>query len=831
MNKRSQRKKALVQTKKKQRKQSKKTQKKQRGGSSSEMESIMLSLLSETYIPFLPTATCVANKSYIQLYLSSVSAYKLLSLIGKKEKYVNSNSISELIDDIDTGSEEIFRSIGTITNIPVSRKVMSKFMINCEKLSRSSNPLHSYILDCEDMLSMKNVHWYHVALGLIPLDDDFENAILQEIKDRKIFIDTDKFKYGLELLAKDKKVKEIFKRRIIQCGRKPQGFFDKLFGTISWDSYNECFQCSENKCTVSLDDNYKAFLNQRHRIKSIDKIKILIYVELRLRALSKHFSLESMRIAKNSTGKVSRLLNKMYLLDKQTGNLSSNHLRQVVMQRRKQEGGGVDQGSPEETTPDSELNEDDLRKKLDELEASMQRQPEMPVSDQQTVEELKQEVTTEEPKQEEPKQEEPKQEEPKQEEPKQEEPKQEEPKQEEPKQEEPKQEESGFLDKAKSLFGLSDKDSNEATVDKATVDKATVDTPTVDEATLDKATEDMPTEDMPTAAIPPSNEEPTDTLNMSERSVLDPQSPPPDFEKLVYITYNGIIGKTGIKQSIADQIKINMGKISKTNNPDVFKVHSIRTGPKTTSVEVEIVPENIVNLSVEEIKNNIVRSVANRSFLRDIVVIELDSVKDIYFDGISKYPELQKLPSQFKRALVELKGKFPETTGERIPFEEKLLVQIKEMLEEPDLNLHRVQLESVSRSKLSDQYVVVQFLIMNGKNEKTIPHDMIMKLKQNYKQGDNDFTFKHGILRIVFGEPSVILDNEGVTTMRSLQQEKNEMTPTDEVTLDKLEKDYKRIAYLGCDITIDNLKHNMITADTPLNEECEQMVQQYLEGP
>ena len=99
-----------------------------------------------------------------------------------------------------------------------------------------------------------------------------------------------------------------------------------------------------------------------------------------------------------------------------------------------------------------------------------------------------------------------------------------------------------------------------------------------------------------------------------------------------------------------------------------------------------------------------------------------------------KYPELQKLPSQFKRALVELKGQFPETKGERIPFEEKLLVQIKEMLEEPDLNLHRVQLESVSKSKLSDQYVVVQFLIMNGKNEKTIPHDMIMKLSRKYNE-------------------------------------------------------------------------------------------------
>ena len=93
---------------------------------------------------------------------------------------------------------------------------------------------------------------------------------------------------------------------------------DKLLGRISWDSYNECFKCSENKCVVHLDDNYKAFLNQRHKIKSIDKIKILIYVELRLRALSKHFALEAMRISRTSNRKVSGLLNKMYAIDKQT---------------------------------------------------------------------------------------------------------------------------------------------------------------------------------------------------------------------------------------------------------------------------------------------------------------------------------------------------------------------------------------------------------------------------------------------------------------------------------------------------------------------------------
>ena len=74
--------------------------------------------------------------------------------------------------------------------------------------------------------------------------------ILEEIKQRRIFLDTDKFKYGLEILLNDDKVKNMFKKRIIECGYKPQGFFDKLMGKISWDSYNECFKCSDNRYSV-----------------------------------------------------------------------------------------------------------------------------------------------------------------------------------------------------------------------------------------------------------------------------------------------------------------------------------------------------------------------------------------------------------------------------------------------------------------------------------------------------------------------------------------------------------------------------------------------------
>ena len=125
----------------------------------------------------------------------------------------------------------------------------------------------------------------------------------------------------------------MFKQRIIDCGYKPQGFFDKLMGTISWDSYNECFKCSDNKCVVYLDDNYKAFLNKKHKIKSVDKIKILIYVELRLRSFSKYVSLEGMRIIKKKHRKAKELLNYIYKDDKNNGRLYKNDHKQFVMKQ------------------------------------------------------------------------------------------------------------------------------------------------------------------------------------------------------------------------------------------------------------------------------------------------------------------------------------------------------------------------------------------------------------------------------------------------------------------------------------------------------------------
>jgi len=717
-------------------------------------------------------------------------------LIGKKDKYVNSKSISGLIQDIDYKSSDIFKNLGSLTKIPESKKLMSNFSINCSKLTRGRNmgmkELHSYILDCEDYLSVKNINWYEVALGLKPFDDEFENAVLSELKHRRIIIDTDKFHYGLKLLVNDEKVKKIFKHRILECGHKPQGFFDKLFGTISWDSYNECFKCSDNSCIVQLDENYKTFLNQKHKIMTVDKIKILIYVELRLRELSKHFALEAVRINNDKTSKIVSLLNKIYDQDNKVGNVSTNSLKQFVMKRDKQTGGA------EEPLPEPvPLAEEPLP----EAEAPL---PEATPPEEPLAEEPLPEATPEptpEPLPEEPLAEatQPA----------------EEPLAEEPLAEEPLAEATQPAEEPLP----------EAPLPEATPPEAPLPEATQPEEPLAEATQ-LPEPDGK-GDTPVEGDKPADE---SDTSVLEEKTP--TFSKMIYVSFNGSISDDKAKETVANQVAENMRALCNLNNTSRLKVYRVRIAPRTVSVEIGIEDKKEGELSDKDIKDNIVKAIVDKSITKKLIVIELDTVKDIYFDGISKYDELKDMPSQVKRVLLEMDGKYPEKESERTDFEDKIITNIVTILEEPTLDLERLHLENVTNISGREGRVYVQFLLMNGLYEKKSPHELLMKLKEkcSVNDGDNEFTKEHGISNVVFGEPSVILDNENVETMKTLSEEKEDTKSISEGTFEDLESNYKRIAYFGCDLTIDDIKNNKILSHTPLSPECEDTLNKYLRG-
>ena len=66
-------------------------------------------------------------------------------------------------------------------------------------------------------MSNKHVDWFDIVLGLKKFDDQFEVLVLQEIRDKKIIMDSDKILYALKLIREDKDVREIFKKRIMNC--------------------------------------------------------------------------------------------------------------------------------------------------------------------------------------------------------------------------------------------------------------------------------------------------------------------------------------------------------------------------------------------------------------------------------------------------------------------------------------------------------------------------------------------------------------------------------------------------------------------------------------
>ena len=804
--------------------------KKQQGGD--DMKSTILGVLSEKYIPFLPATAVINDKGLIRDYLSSVSAFTLLTLIGKNDKFINSNSINGLIEDIDNRSKEIYHNIGKIAQLPSSRKVMSNFRINCSKLSNSSinsmKKLHSYILDCEDYLSVKHTDWYEVALGLVPYDDGFEAMILNEIKNRRIIIDTDKFLYALEMLRKDESVRNIFKKRLLDCSHKPQGFFDKLMGNISWDSYNECMKCDGNNCVIDLDGNYKSFLAKKHKIMTIDKIRILIYVELRLHLLSKYLSLECIRIKGIRTDNVKSLLNKIYEADKKVGNVGDYMKKQLVMNRGTMYGGsgdapmalGESDAPPGPAAPMAPmaLGESDAPKPLAPIVSpgpgGSPAGPAEPVKPA-TPDKFPALATS------------------------------------------PLPPTPSTTVTPPDITPPDITPPDITTPSGPPLDITPLDGPPPGRTTLDDISlEKDPLEpdqsalsalsDQPEKSITEISEqgEPTEKEPTSKvESVLD-EGPPP-FTKMFYISFNGSLITEESKQNVAQGLLMKLSSLLniKENRLQIFRV---RVGPRTVSFEIEIKgkeseattdqvtpDEATTEPSIDAIKKSIVDNIVNNELMNQCKFSNLDEVKDIYFDGISKYPELDNNQAQYKRAIIELNGKYPSNELERKPFEAEIIKDIISILEEPELNPTRVHLESVTEIPESENRVFVQFLVMNGDRGKNSPHDILMKLKDNYTENNqgNEFTKRYDVSNLIFGEPSVILDKEDVEMMQSMVEEREGVKPIDESTFVELgPRKYRRVANFGCDIMLEDFKSGKVTANTPLRKECEEEAEKYFRG-
>jgi hypothetical protein len=878
-------KKIITNKKKRTKKRIKKTQKriKYDGGNENDFKSVMLSVLKDNYIPFLPTSISVNDKGIRNNYLSSVCAFDLLSIIGNSDKYSNSKTITSIVKQIDSeDNDDLIKLLGNLTKLPLTNKVMSKFIINCSILRNNQHlkELREYILECEDYMSVKYTNWYKVALGLISLDDNFEGQILTEIKDRKIFIDTDKLKYGLNILYKDDSIKNMFKSRIIECGHKPQGFFDKLSGNISWDSYNKCFKCSDNKCIVYLDENYKAFLYKKHNIKSIDKIKILIYVDLRLRLFSKYISLECLRIINKKYNKVKNILNKIYKLDYKMNRLNNNELKQSIMnsiiggsqnynsdtENIFQQPGTVEEntdpnvfqqpgtseentdpnvfqqpGTSEENTdpnvfqqpgaeelykPNISQNSDDTSNLVlqDYNKGVIQESTtnEQPLQDSGSViqgnstnveGQSENSITTDSI------------------------------------QKEDKDEKDSTLNTIKSaltnMFSSDvDTSTNENSPEKKSSQEISSEIDTLNEIEQSGANQNPSVQTNQNPSVQ-TNQNPSEltTQNTLDSTTQNSNDILVDLNKtmdniiikpsnIIYLTFKDTKISHDIKElndtrnSIATEIKSTLDTLLKTTDIKTINVISIRFGPSTTSVEIYI-----NNTEEEKMKEDVIKSIIVDFIIRDtikenLIISNLGTLEQIYFKGISSYKGLKSKPAINNRLIFDIPGIYPIIEADKISFEENIIKKIKEILNEPKLEIERIHLERIEDN--NNKRVIVQFLIMDG-YESSIKLDVLIKnFKDNYSKNKDDYLNIYGLKNVIFGEPTIKLNS-----YKGYESVEDKMKSTEDIdrnTLDELTKNYEgkyhRKIYNGCEIALDDIDKNMINSGTPFDD-CESIIANY----
>ena len=277
-------------------------------------------------ISYLPTTDTVKSESKIRDYLSSVDAITLLEIIGSDEKYMTSKSLKYLIDSIDRNTMEIIKNMGDSLKIPGVKKDLDMFDIDCYRLSKKTTvkellELPNYLLDCNDELCNRNLNWYDIVLGFRKLDDEYEQLVRDEIIKKKIIINTNKSLTAREKLRKNEKVREIMKRRLMNCSKDPRSFFDKLKGSVSWIDYNHCTSCQTDDCILYIDGNYKSFLMMDLGISSVKKLKILIFIEIRIYLLSKYLFIESLRLDQERKRKVKKMVEEIYRNDYKNGRI------------------------------------------------------------------------------------------------------------------------------------------------------------------------------------------------------------------------------------------------------------------------------------------------------------------------------------------------------------------------------------------------------------------------------------------------------------------------------------------------------------------------------
>ena len=193
------------------------------------------------------------------------------------------NNLKEINENILNLKEEVEKIDTKYNNFQCIEKYKTSEYFN----------LLNYIINCSDY-SNKNINWYNVILNIDKIDNDFNDLVDDYMKENKVPLNYYKIKRHLDRLQDNQYLKDIFKKKILECSKQPSKFFKMASKSISLDSWNEYLNNCSGECLLYLNKDYKDFLrNKDIKIKITEKILILIYCEYRLIFLAKYIILDS----------------------------------------------------------------------------------------------------------------------------------------------------------------------------------------------------------------------------------------------------------------------------------------------------------------------------------------------------------------------------------------------------------------------------------------------------------------------------------------------------------------------------------------------------------
>ena len=296
-----------ISKKKSKRKSIKKQKKVLQSGGGVELNTILDILLSKDIISYIPTSQ-IFDYDKIDRYIRMVDVATLKDIVLENIEYKKSPTIQKIFNYT---SEEL-KDPKKITFNPED--------VNCQNLIEERNQfvkrLFLYLFECnEDTYIKKNIDWFKIICGLDEFDETYEYQCMKKLIDMGMFIKKEDILEKIKLVEENLDFKLILRKRLFNCSEIPRTFFENIFGGISFPSFNSCDKKSPEG-VLYLYDEYKRFLIKDHEnISKLDKVKILIYCEVRQHLLSKHIALELVRLNDKNYTHIRYLLKKIFNLD------------------------------------------------------------------------------------------------------------------------------------------------------------------------------------------------------------------------------------------------------------------------------------------------------------------------------------------------------------------------------------------------------------------------------------------------------------------------------------------------------------------------------------